>query len=70
MLLLKGIASAVARLKICARTAGIKKYKSIIKKKRKKSLASMVYKFFDKKSFAEAIECEIILNQYLVEELH
>ena len=30
----------------------------------------MVYKFFDKKSFTEAIECEIILNQYLVEELH
>ena len=31
-----GITSSVVRLKICAITAGIKKYKSIIKKKKKK----------------------------------
>ena len=31
-----GITSSVARIKICEITAGIKKYKSIIKKKKKK----------------------------------
>ena len=31
-----GITSSSIRLKICAKTAGIKKYKSIIKKKKKK----------------------------------
>ena len=33
-----GITSSSIRLKICAKTAGIKKYKSIIKKKKKKVL--------------------------------
>ena len=33
-----GIASSAIGLKICTITAGIKKYKSIIKKKRKKSM--------------------------------
>ena len=32
----KGITSSVIALKICAITAGIKKYKSVIKKKKKK----------------------------------
>ena len=35
-IILMGIASFVVRLKACARTAGIKKQKSIIKKQKKK----------------------------------
>ena len=37
-----GVASSAIGLKVCAITAGIKKYKSVIKKKRKKTRSNSV----------------------------
>ena len=35
-----------------------------------RGLASMVYKFFDKKSFGSGVKSKIMSNQQLAEELH
>lgn len=38
-----GIASSAVELNICVKTAGVKMYKLIIKKKRKKSMMKQIY---------------------------
>ena len=59
-----GIASSTIAIKICAATAEIKQYKSIIKKKKKKH-DKMVLLGKDKLNIIEVLICKVLLGSYL-----
>ena len=59
-----GIASSTIAINICAATAEIKQYKSIIKKKKKKH-DKMVLLGKDKLNIIEVLICKALLGSYL-----
>ena len=59
-----GIISSVVGINICAITAGIKKYKSIIKKKKKKN-DKIVFLGKDKLNTVEVLNCKALIDSYI-----
>ena len=60
-----GITSSAVGIKICAITAGIKKYKSIIKKKKKKKHDKIVLLGKDKLNTIEVLTSKALINSYI-----
>ena len=58
-----GIISSVVGINICAITAGIKKYKSIIKKKKKND--KIVFLGKDKLNTVEVLNCKALIDSYI-----
>ena len=59
-----GIISSVVGIKICAFTAGIKKYKSIIKKKKKRH-DEIVLLGKDELNTVEVLICKALINSHI-----
>ena len=62
-----GITSSAVGVKICGITAGIKKYKSIIKKKKKKH-DKIVFLGKDKFDTVEVLICNALIDSYISHE--
>ena len=61
-----GITSSVVEIKICAITSRIKKYKSIIKKKKKHDKVVLLGK--DKLNATEFLICKVLIHSYISHE--
>ena len=61
-----GITSCALRLKICAITAGIKNYKSIIKKKKRKKYNKMVLLARTKLNYIEILISKALMHPILI----
>ena len=64
--ILVGITSSAVGIKISAITAGIKKYKSIIKKKKKKKHVKIVLLRKDKLNTIEVLISKALIDLYII----